>query len=56
VVFDGDRVSREALRIAVEQMRLRFADIAFFDLAAAKRAVYVSARDAVVDENEPGPA
>jgi hypothetical protein len=49
-------VSCEALRIAVEQARLRFADVTFLDLAGAKRAVCVAARDAVVDENEPSPA
>ena len=49
-------MSREALHIAVEQTRLRFADVAFFDLSTAKRAVCVRARDAVVDENEPSPA
>jgi hypothetical protein len=49
-------VSSEALHIAVEQTRLRFPDVAFFDLSAAKRAICVRARDAVVDENEPSPA
>ena len=42
--------------IAVEQTRLRFPDVAFFDLSTAKRAICVRARDAVVDENEPSPA
>ena len=49
-------MSCEALRIAVEQARLQFVDVTFLDLAGAKRAICVAARDAVVDENEPSPA
>ena len=42
------------MRIAVDQTRLRIADVAFLDNAAAQCAVSVCARDAVINDNEPG--
>ena len=56
LVFNGDCVSYEALRIAVEHARLWFADVAIFDLDTAKRALCIGARGAAVDENESDPA
>jgi hypothetical protein len=43
----------EALRIAVDQPRLRITDIAFLDNPAAQRAVFIRARDAFINDNEP---
>jgi hypothetical protein len=48
-------VSCEALRIAIEQVRSQFANVAFFDLATAKRAVCFPV-NAIVYKNEPSSA
>src|SRR5215469_2377333 len=56
---DGKRglcVFGEALRIAVNEARLRLADVASFDPRAALGAARMRARDPVVDENERNPA
>ena len=45
-------MSCEALRVAIKQARSWFANVSIFDLAAAKRAVCIPVRGAVVDENE----
>ena len=45
--------SGEALRIAVDQSRLRITNVACLDKATAHCAVFVRARDAVIDDNEP---
>jgi hypothetical protein len=47
--------SCEALRIAVDQPRLGITNVAFRDKATAQCTVFVRARDAVVNENEPNP-
>ena len=45
--------SVEALRIAVDQSRLRITNVAFVNEASAQCTVLVAARDAVVHDNEP---
>ncbi len=43
----------EALRVATDQSRLRITDVTVFDKATAQCAVFVRARDAVINQNEP---
>jgi hypothetical protein len=45
----------EALCIAVQQARVRIADVALFNLRAAECAPRIRPRDPLVDENEPRP-
>jgi hypothetical protein len=50
-----DRVgpSRQALHIAVDQTRANITDVAIIDNAAAQRAMFIVARYAAINENEP---
>src|SRR2546430_91523 len=43
----------EALRIAVDQPRLRITNVTFLDKATAQCAAFVRTRDAVINQNEP---
>jgi hypothetical protein len=43
----------EALRVAEGQSRLQITNKAFLERAAAECAVFVRARDAVINQNEP---
>jgi len=43
----------EALRVAVNQARLRVADVTLFDPRVAQGAVRIETWDPVVDENKP---
>jgi hypothetical protein len=55
MVRDGRSAFGEALGIGIEHTRLRFADVAFFNLLMTECSVGVRARDPIIDQNEPSP-